>query len=146
MSDETVVDGTPELTPEQIHERNLRAMLENDFVDPETGQIREELKGGALPSIEEIRGQDLTNLATTIEGLKSRKAGRQIGFAGEFTDLAGGQAYDNFKTSVGAKQDYFDAYGMPTALGTQAQLAENPVQPTGTVLELENNTIKIKYI
>lgn len=137
MSDETVVDGTPELTPEQIHERNLRAMLENDFVDPETGQIREELKGGALPSIEEIRGQDLTNLSTTIEGLKSRKAGRQIGFAGEFTDLAGGQAYDNFKTSVGAKQDYFDAYGMPTALGTQAQLAENPVQPTGTVLELD---------
>ena len=127
----------PELTPEQIHGRNLRAILERDFVDPATGQIRQELIGGDLPSIEEIRNQDLTSLSTTIEGLKSRKSGRQIGFAGEFTDVAGGQAYDNFKTSVGAKEDYFDAYGMPTALGTQAQLAETPVQPTGTVLELD---------
>ena len=57
----------PELNPTQVHERNLRALLEQEYVDPETGKIREELAGGELPSIEDIRSQSLGTLEQTLE-------------------------------------------------------------------------------
>jgi hypothetical protein len=130
----------PELNPTQVHERNLRALLEQEYVDPETGKIREELAGGELPSIEDIRSQSLGTLEQTLEGLKNRKIGREIGFAGEYTDVAGGQDFDRFKTSVGTRSGYTDEYGKLTALGKQAELAETPTMPEGTELQLERIT------
>ena len=130
----------PELNPTQVHERNLRALLEQEYVDPETGKIREELAGGELPSIEDIRSQSLGTLEQTLEGLKNRKVGREIGFAGEYTDVAGGQDFDRFKTSVGTRSGYTDEYGKLTALGKQAELAETPTMPEGTELQLERIT------
>ena len=130
----------PELNPTQVHERNLRALLEQEYVDPETGKIREELAGGELPSIEDIRSQSLGTLEQTLEGLKNRKVGREIGFAGEYTDVAGGQDFDTFKTSVGTRSGYTDEYGKLTALGKQAELAETPTMPEGTELQLERIT------
>jgi len=131
-----VVAPQPALDPTQVHERNLRALLEQEYVNPETGQLREELIGGDLPSIEDIRNQDLATLTGTLEGLKNRKTGRSIGFKGEFSSLGGGEDYDNFKTSVGIKSGYTDEYGKLTALGKQGQLAETPTLPEGTTLEL----------
>ncbi len=130
----------PELNPTQVHERNLRALLEQEYVDPETGKIREELAGGELPSIEDIRSQSLGTLEQTLEGLKNRKVGREIGFAGEYTDVAGGQDFDRFKTSVGTRSGYTDEYGKLTAIGKQAELAETPTMPEGTELQLERIT------
>ena len=130
----------PELNPTQVHERNLRALLEQEYVDPETGKIREELAGGELPSIEDIRNQSLGTLEQTLEGLKNRRVGREIGFAGEYTDVAGGQDFDKFKTSVGTRSGYTDEYGKLTALGKQAELAETPTMPEGTELQLERIT------
>ena len=130
----------PELNPTQVHERNLRALLEKEYVDPETGKIREELAGGELPSIEDIRSQSLGTLEQTLEGLKNRKVGREIGFAGEYTDVAGGQDFDRFKTSVGTRSGYTDEYGKLTAIGKQAELAETPTMPEGTELQLERIT------
>ena len=130
----------PELNPTQVHERNLRALLEQEYVDPETGKIREELAGGELPSIEDIRSQSLGTLEQTLEGLKNRKIGREIGFAGEYTDVAGGQDFDRFKTSVGTRSGYTDEYGKLTAIGKQAELAETPTMPEGTELQLERIT------
>ena len=48
---------------------NIAAL--NDFIDPATGQIRDEFAGGDLPTIDVIRDQDPATLAQTIEGLKS---------------------------------------------------------------------------
>ncbi len=118
---------------------NLQGQLD-EYINPETGELREELTGGDLPSLEEIKNQDEATLTGTLAGLKSRLQARGIGFKGEFSDLAGGEAYDKYKTAVGTKEGFVDEYGNPTAIGKQAELAENPVLPTGTTLELDRVT------
>jgi len=115
---------------------NLQGQLDQ-YINPETGELREELSGGDLPSLEEIKNQDEATLTGTLAGLKSRLQARGIGFKGEFSDLAGGEAYDKYKTAVGTKEGQVDAYGNPTAIGKQAELAETPVAPTGTTLDLD---------
>ena len=115
---------------------NLQGQLDQ-YINPETGELREELSGGDLPSLEEIKNQDEATLTGTLAGLKSRLQARGIGFKGEFSDLAGGEAYDKYKTAVGTKEGQVDAYGNPTPIGKQAELAETPVAPTGTTLDLD---------
>ena len=115
---------------------NLQGQLDQ-YINPETGELREELSGGDLPSLADIKNQDEATLTGTLAGLKSRLQARGIGFKGEFSDLAGGEAYDKYKTAVGTKEGQVDAYGNPTAIGKQAELAETPVAPTGTTLDLD---------
>ena len=103
---------------------NIAAL--NDFIDPATGQIRDEFAGGDLPTIDVIRDQDPATLAQTIEGLKSRKKGRLTGFKGEFTDLSGGEALEAFQGAVGTKQGFVDPYGQATPLAKEAELLADP--------------------
>ena len=103
---------------------NIAAL--NDFIDPATGQIRDEFAGGDLPTIDVIRDQDPATLAQTIEGLKSRQKGRLTGFKGEFTDLSGGEALEAFQGAVGTKQGFVDPYGQATPLAKEAELLADP--------------------
>ena len=84
-----------------------------------------------------INAATVNTLTGTLAGLKSRLQARGIGFKGEFSDLAGGEAYDKYKTAVGTKEGQVDAYGNPTPIGKQAESAETPVAPTGTTLNLD---------
>ena len=103
---------------------NIAAL--NDFIDPATGQIRDEFAGGDLPTIDVIRDQDAATLAQTIEGLKSRQKGRLTGFKGEFTDLSGGEALEAFLGAVGTKEGFVDPYGQATPLAKEAELLADP--------------------
>ena len=103
---------------------NIAALA--DFIDPQTGQIRDEFAGGDLPNIDVIRDQNPETLAKTIEGLKSRQKGRLTGFKGEFTDLSGGEALEAFQGAVGTRLGFVDPYGQKTQLGMQEDLFKDP--------------------
>ena len=113
------------MSPEQLQRASNIAALA-DFINPQTGQIRDEFAGGDLPTIDVIRDQDPATLAQTIEGLKSRKKGRLTGFKGEFTDLSGGEALEAFQGAVGTKQGFVDPYGQKTQIGMQEDLFKDP--------------------
>jgi len=125
---------------EEVQKGNILKSLDAEFIDPTTGQIKAEFAGGGLPSIEEIRGQDLATLQNTINALNTRKAGRLTGFKGEFSTLTGGPALDAFQGAVGTNVNTVDPYGNLTAIGRESQLATAPVAPTGTTLDLQTLT------
>nr|BAR34555.1 hypothetical protein [uncultured Mediterranean phage uvMED] len=120
---------------------NLQTGLD-EFIDSETGEIKPEFAGGQLGTAEELKNLDADALQTVLAGLNERKNARATGFKGEFTDLAGGDAYDKFKASVGTKEGYTDEFGQETALGKTARLAKNPELPAGTELDLTEITAK----
>tara|TARA_R100001591_G_scaffold52826_1_gene62914 strand:+ start:233 stop:2173 length:1941 start_codon:yes stop_codon:yes gene_type:complete len=113
------------MSPEQLQRASNIAAL-GDFIDPQTGQIRDEFAGGDLPTIDVIRDQDPATLAQTIEGLKNRQKGRLTGFKGEFTDLSGGEALEAFQGAVGTRAGYVDPYGQKTQIGMQEDLFKDP--------------------
>ena len=113
------------MSPEQLQRASNIAAL-GDFIDPQTGQIRDEFAGGDLPTIDVIRDQDPATLAQTIEGLKNRQKGRLTGFKGEFTDLSGGEALEAFQGAVGTRGGYVDPYGQKTQIGMQEDLFKDP--------------------
>ena len=113
------------MSPEQLQRASNISAL-GDFIDPQTGQIRDEFAGGDLPTIDVIRDQDPATLAQTIEGLKNRQKGRLTGFKGEFTDLSGGEALEAFQGAVGTRSGYVDPYGQKTQIGMQEDLFKDP--------------------
>jgi hypothetical protein len=113
------------MSPDELQRASNIAALGN-FIDPITGQIRDEFAGGDLPSIDVIRDQDPATLAQTIEGLKNREKGRLTGFKGEFTDLAGGEGLENFLGAVGTRGGFVDPYGQKTQIGMQEDLFKDP--------------------
>jgi len=113
------------LSSEDLQRASNIAALEN-FIDPATGQIRDEFAGGGLPNIDEIRDQDPATFTQTIEALKSREKGRLTGFKGEFTDLFGGEALEAFQGAVGTRAGFVDPYGQKTQIGMQEDLFKNP--------------------
>ena len=113
------------MSPDELQRASNIAALGN-FIDPITGQIRDEFAGGDLPSIDVIRDQDPATLAQTIEGLKNREKGRLTGFKGEFTDLAGGEGLENFLGAVGTREGFVDPYGQKTQIGMQEDLFKDP--------------------
>lgn len=122
---------------EEILKGNLLKSLDANFIDPTTGQIKTEFTGGGLPSIEDMRTQDLTSLQNTINALDARKAGRITGFKGEFSTLTGGPALDAYQKAVGTNVNTVDAYGNLTSVGRESQLSTNPEAPVGTTLDLD---------
>ena len=113
------------MSPEELQRASNIAALD-DFIDPQTGQIRDEFAGGDLPTIDVIRDQDPATLAQTIEGLKNRQKGRLTGFKGEFTDLSGGEALEAFQGAVGTREGFVDPYGQKTQIGMQEDLFKDP--------------------
>ena len=113
------------MSPEQLQRASNISAL-GDFIDPQTGQIRDEFAGGDLPTIDVIRDQDPATLAQTIEGLKNRQKGRLTGFKGEFTDLSGGEALEAFQGAVGTRSGFVDPYGQKTQIGMQEDLFKDP--------------------
>ena len=113
------------MSPEQLQRASNIAALA-DFINPQTGQIRDEFAGGDLPTIDVIRDQDPATLAQTIEGLKNRQKGRLTGFKGEFTDLSGGEALEAFQGAVGTRSGFVDPYGQKTQIGMQEDLFKDP--------------------
>jgi len=113
------------LSSEDLQRASNIAALEN-FIDPATGQIRDEFTGGGLPNIDEIRDQDPATFTQTIEALKSREKGRLTGFKGEFTDLFGGDALKAYQGAVGTRAGFVDPYGQKTQIGMQEDLFKNP--------------------
>tara|TARA_R100001443_G_scaffold4800_3_gene13405 strand:+ start:1882 stop:3804 length:1923 start_codon:yes stop_codon:yes gene_type:complete len=113
------------LSSEDLQRASNIAALEN-FIDPATGQIRDEFTGGGLPNIDEIRDQDPATFTQTIEALKNRERGRLTGFKGEFTDLSGGEALEAFQSAVGTRAGFVDPYGQKTQIGMQEDLFKNP--------------------
>ena len=113
------------LSSEDLQRASNIASLEN-FIDPATGQIRDEFTGGGLPNIDEIRDQDPATFTQTIEALKNRERGRLTGFKGEFTDLSGGEALEAFQGAVGTRAGFVDPYGQKTQIGMQEDLFKNP--------------------
>ena len=113
------------MSSEELQRASNIAALD-DFIDPQTGQIRDEFAGGDLPTIDVIRDQDPATLAQTIEGLKNRQKGRLTGFKGEFTDLSGGEALEAFQGAVGTRRGYVDPYGQKTQIGMQEDLFKDP--------------------
>jgi len=113
------------LSSEDLQRASNIASLEN-FIDPATGQIRDEFAGGGLPNINEIRDQDPATFTQTIEALKNRERGRLTGFKGEFTDLSGGEALEAFQGAVGTRAGFVDPYGQKTQIGMQEDLFKNP--------------------
>ena len=113
------------MSPEELRRTSNIAAL-SDFIDPQTGQIRDEFAGGDLPNIDVIRDQDPETLAQTIEGLKNRQKGRLTGFKGEFTDLSGGEALEAFQGAVGTRAGFVDPYGQKTSIGMQEDLFKDP--------------------
>ena len=113
------------MSPEELQRASNIAAL-GDFIDPQTGQIRDEFAGGDLPTIDVIRDQDPATLAQTIEGLKNRQKGRLTGFKGEFTDLSGGEALEAFQGAVGTREGFVDPYGQKTQIGMQEDLFKDP--------------------
>ena len=113
------------MSPEQLQRASNIAAL-GDFIDPQTGQIRDEFAGGDLPTIDVIRDQDPATLAQTIEGLKNRQKGRLTGFKGEFTDLSGGEALEAFQSAVGTREGFVDPFGQKTQIGMQEDLFKDP--------------------
>ena len=113
------------MSSEELQRASNIAAL-GDFIDPQTGQIRDEFAGGDLPNIDVIRDQDPETLAKTIEGLKSRQKGRLTGFKGEFTDLSGGEALEAFQDAVGTRSGFVDPYGQKTQIGMQEDLFKDP--------------------
>ena len=113
------------LSSEDLQRASNIAALEN-FIDPATGQIRDEFAGGGLPNIDEIRDQDPATFTQTIEALKNRERGRLTGFKGEFTDLSGGDALKAFQGAVGTRAGYVDPYGQKTQIGMQEDIFKDP--------------------
>ena len=113
------------LSSEDLQRASNIAALGN-FIDPATGQIRDEFAGGDLPNIDIIRDQDPATLTQTIEALKNRERGRLTGFKGEFTDLSGGEALEAFQGAVGTRAGFVDPYGQKTQIGMQEDLFKNP--------------------
>jgi len=111
--------------PEEVQIGNNIADLDN-FINPDTGQIREEFAGGDLPSIDVIRNQDPATLAQTIEALKNREKGRLTGYKGDFTDLSGGSGLEAFQGAVGTREGFVDPFGQKTQIGMQEDLFKDP--------------------
>ena len=118
---------------------NLQGGLE-EFIDPDTGQIKAEFAGGQLGTAEEIKNLDAEALQTVLEGLNERKNARLTGYKGEFTDLSGGEDYNTFKSARGARDGFSDQFGKETAMGKTARMAENPELAPETELNLNEIT------
>ena len=67
-----------------------------------------------------------------LAGFKARDVGRATGYQGVFTGLEGGENYDRFKTAVGSRSNFADAYGRQTALGREEQQRDAPTLTKGT--------------
>jgi len=67
-----------------------------------------------------------------LEGFKARDVGRATGYQGVFTGLEGGENYDRFKTAVGSRSNFADAYGKQTALGREEEQRDAPSLIKGT--------------
>ena len=107
---------------------------------------KKEGRSGASPALQNLTPLDYQALTANpndpnlspevrnrmLEGFKARDVGRATGYQGVFTGLEGGENYDRFKTAVGSRSNFADAYGRQTALGREEEQRDAPSLIKGT--------------
>ena len=107
---------------------------------------KQEGRSGASPALQNLTPLDYQALTANpndpnlspevrdrmLAGFKARDVGRATGYQGVFTGLEGGENYDRFKTAVGSRSNFADAYGRQTALGREEEQRDAPSLIKGT--------------